>query len=121
MRFVVTNGTSRKAAVPGYFVAGKTGTRDMLINGRYHKDKVATTFVGIIGEDQKKPKYMLVVLLEDPKGKKNTYGFTAAGWNAAPIGGRILERVAMMTGLRPTSQPDHLTDPYLKTISFKKR
>jgi cell division protein FtsI (penicillin-binding protein 3) len=119
MRFVVTHGTSSKANVKGYFIAGKTGTRNLLVNGRYSKERVSTTFVGVLGENQDKPKYMVVVLLEDPKRLKKTYGFNTAGWNAAPIAGTILGRVAAMKGIQPTLEPDRVTDPFFKTITFK--
>lgn len=119
MRFVVTHGTSTKANIKGYFIGGKTGTRNMLVNGHYRKDKVSTTFVGILGKDQDKPKYMVVVLLEDPRPTKKTYGFNTAGWNAAPIGGTILTRVAATMGIMPTPEPDRITDPFFKTVNFK--
>lgn len=121
LRFVVTDGKSKLAEVPGYFVGGKTGTRNMLINGRYSKERVSTSFVGIIGESADKPKYMVVVLLEDPKPLKKTFGFTTAGWNAAPIAGKIMGRVAPLMGLKPN--PAAVTqgiDPFFSTVSFKK-
>ncbi len=122
LRLVVVKGTSKKADVPGYFIAAKTGTRNMLSkSGQYNKDRVATSFVGIVGESVDKPRYIVVALLEDPKGLKKTFGFTAAGWNVAPIGGRILGRVAPLLGLRP--HPDRLNkgfDPFLQTVDFTK-
>lgn len=120
MRYVVLHGTSKKANVEGYFIGGKSGTRDLLINGRYSKERVATTFVGVLGENQDKPKYALVVLLEDPKRLKKTFGFNTSGWNAAPIGGRILARVAAMKGIQPTLEPDRVTDPFFKSVNFTK-
>ncbi len=119
MHFVVTNGHSKKARVPGYFVSGKTGTRNMLVNGKYVNNRVSTTFVGAIGNDMEHPKYMVVVLLEDPKATKNTMGFTAAGWNAAPIGGKILSRVASVTGLKPATE-NYLPNfkEFLRDISY---
>lgn len=123
LRLVVVKGTSKKANVPGYFVAAKTGTRNMLeANGHYNKERVATSFVGIIGESVDNPRYIVVALLEDPKGLKKTFGFTAAGWNVAAIGGRILGRVAPLLGLRPN--PEKLNkgfDPFLQTVDFTKK
>jgi cell division protein FtsI (penicillin-binding protein 3) len=119
MRYVVLSGTSTKANVKGYFIAGKTGTRNLLVNGHYSKERVSTTFVGVLGENQDKPKYIVVILLEDPKRSKKTYGFNTAGWNAAPIGGRILARVAAMKGIQPTLEPDRVTDPFFKSVTFK--
>ncbi len=123
LRLVVLKGTSKKSNVPGYYVAAKTGTRNMLeASGSYNKDRVSTTFVGLIGETLQTPRYMLVVLLEDPKGLKKTFGFTAAGWNAAPIGGRILGRVAPIMGLRPRPQLiDQSFEPFLQSVDFSKK
>tara|TARA_R110002095_G_scaffold120895_1_gene105236 strand:- start:491 stop:2206 length:1716 start_codon:yes stop_codon:yes gene_type:complete len=123
LRLVVVQGTSKKANVPGYFVAAKTGTRNMLeANGAYNKDRVSTTFVGIIGESVEKPRYIVVALLEDPKGLKKTFGFTAAGWNVAPIGGRILGRVAPILGLQPNLKVlNEGFDPFLQGIDFSKK
>lgn len=122
LRLVVTKGTSKKSDVVGYYVAAKTGTRNMLgENGKYNKNRVSTSFVGLIGESVKKPRYIVVALLEDPKGSKKTFGLTAAGWNVAPIGGRILGRVAPILGLK--SMPNDLDegfDPILRDMDFSK-
>ena len=120
MRFVVTHGTSRKADVPGYFIGGKTGTRDMLINGRYNKARVSTTFLGVLGKDVSSVRYILLVRLDDPQRMKETYGFNTAGWNAAPLGGRILERVAGVTGVLPREE-GKVTEPFFRNVSFEKK
>lgn len=120
MRFVVTHGTSRKAEVPGYFIGGKTGTRDMLINGRYNKARVSTTFLGVLGKDVSSVRYILLVRLDDPQRLKETYGFNTAGWNAAPLGGRILERVAGVTGVLPREE-GKVTEPFFRNVSFEKK
>ena len=123
LRLVVVQGTSKKANVPGYFVAAKTGTRNMLeSSGAYNKNRVTTTFVGLIGESVEKPRYIVVALLEDPKGLKKTFGFTAAGWNVAPIGGKILGRVAPILGLQPNLKVlNEGFDPFLQSIDFSKK
>lgn len=123
LRLVVVQGTSKKANVPGYFVAAKTGTRNMLeSSGSYNKDRVSTTFVGLIGESVESPRYIVVALLEDPKGLEKTFGFTAAGWNVAPIGGKILGRVAPILGLQPNLKVlNQGFDPFLQSIDFSKK
>lgn len=123
LRLVVVQGTSKKANVPGYFVAAKTGTRNMLeSSGAYNKNRVSTTFVGLIGESVENPRYIVVALLEDPKGLKKTFGFTAAGWNVAPIGGKILGRVAPILGLQPNLKVlNQGFDPFLQGIDFSKK
>jgi len=120
MRFVVTDGTSRKAAVDGYFVSAKTGTRNILVNGKYQNNRVATSFVGVLGDDNKTPKYVVVVLLDDPKRLKKTFGFNAAGWNAAPVGGRIIARMAPVLNIMPHESEPVPSDPFLRNVSFKR-
>lgn len=119
MRYVVTHGTSKRANIPGYFVAGKTGTANLLLRGTYNKARVTTTFIGILGEEATKPKYALFVRLDDPQRLKKTFGFNAAGWNAAPVSKRILERVAHVVGLIPKNNPDTVLDPFFQSANFK--
>ncbi len=121
MRFVVTEGTSRKADVPGYFVAGKTGTADLLIKGRYDKSRSSTTFIGILGETAETPKYAIIVRLDDPQRLKKTFGFNAAGWNAAPVAGRIMARLTGFAGLRPQEDKSQVLDPFFRQVSFRKK
>ena len=91
-------------------------------SGAYNKNRVSTTFVGLIGESVENPRYIVVALLEDPKGLKKTFGFTAAGWNVAPIGGKILGRVAPILGLQPNLKVlNQGFDPFLQGIDFSKK
>ena len=99
LRLVVTEGTGGKADAPGYRVGGKTGTAEKLIGGRYSKNVVVTSFAGVFPMDE--PRYAMVVMLDEPKGTADTYGFRTAGWNAAPTFGRVVSRIAPMLGVRP--------------------
>ena len=99
LRLVVTHGTGRKADAPGYRVGGKTGTAEKLIGGRYSKSVVVTSFAGVFPMDE--PRYAMVVMLDEPKGTAETFGFRTAGWNAAPIFGKVVSRIAPMLGVRP--------------------
>ena len=56
-----------------------------------------TSFVGIFPFDN--PQYVLVVSLDQPRPIRETHGFNTAGWNAAPTGGDIIERVAPVLGV----------------------
>lgn len=118
MRLVVTKGTSGKAKVPGYFVAGKTGTAKLLVKGRYDNKRTSTTFMGVFGESEKDLRYGILVRLEDPKGMKHTFGFNGAGWNAAPVSGRILSRIATLTGMQPEETELVPPEPYFQTIGY---
>ena len=99
LRLVVTHGTGRKADADGYRVGGKTGTAEKLIGGRYSKNVVVTTFAGVFPMDE--PRYAMVIMLDEPKGTKDTFGFRTAGWNVAPTFKRAVSRIAPMLGVRP--------------------
>ena len=83
LRLVVMKGTGRKADAPGYRVGGKTGTAQKLINGHYSQTINITSFAGVFPMDD--PRYVIVVMLDEPKATPETYGFTTAGWNVAPV------------------------------------
>jgi len=92
-------GTAKKADVAGYYVGGKTGTSEKVINGRYSKTKVLNTFTALLPAD--KPRYQLLVLLDEPQGLPETHGFSTSGWNAAPTAGKVIARIAPMLGVEP--------------------
>ena len=99
LRLVVTQGTGKKADAPGYRIGGKTGTAEKLIGGRYSSAAVVTTFAGVFPMDE--PRYVIVVMLDDPKPTAETYGFHTAGWNVAPVVSKTVSRIAPMLGVRP--------------------
>jgi cell division protein FtsI (penicillin-binding protein 3) len=99
MRLNVEKGTATRADVPGYYIGGKTGTSEKVVGGRYSKTKVLTSFTAIIPAD--KPRYMLLVMLDEPQALPETHGFTTSGWNAVPLGGAVVARVAPLLGIEP--------------------
>ena len=106
LRLVVMKGTGKKADAPGYRIGGKTGTAQKLINGRYSQTINITSFAGVFPMDD--PRYVIVVMLDEPKATKDTYGFTTAGWNVAPVVSRTVSRIAPMLGVAPnmTREPN---------------
>ena len=54
------------------------------------------------------PKYLVLVMLDEPKAIPGTYGFATAGWNAVPTAGKIIERIAPMLGVEPVFSPEDL-------------
>jgi cell division protein FtsI (penicillin-binding protein 3) len=99
MRLNAEKGSARKVDIPGYYVGGKTGTAEKVVNGRYSKTKLLTTFMAVLPADQ--PRYLVTILLDEPQGLPETHGFATSGWNAAPTTGKIIARVAPMLGLEP--------------------
>jgi len=99
MRLNAEKGTATKADVKGYYVGGKTGTSDKIVGGRYSKTKVLTTFMAIMPAD--KPRYLLLIMLDEPQATPETHGFTTSGWNAVPTAGKVIARIAPLLGLEP--------------------
>ena len=99
MRLNAEIGTARKADVKGYYIGGKTGTAEKVVNGRYAKKRVLTAFTAILPAD--KPKYQLLIMLDEPQPLKETYGFITSGWNAVPTGGAVIARIAPILGIEP--------------------
>ncbi len=109
MRLNVEKGTARKADIPGYYIGGKTGTADKVINGHYSKSSVLTDFMAVIPADH--PRYLLLIMLDDPKALPETSGFRTSGWNAVPVGGAVVARIAPLLGVEPRldlPDADHL-------------
>ena len=100
LRHVVTEGTASFGEVPGYSVAGKTGTADKPNNqGGYHKDKVLATFASFFPSAN--PKYVLIVTLDEPEDRAGFEPRRTAGWTAVPVGAEVIRRVAPLLGLAP--------------------
>jgi cell division protein FtsI (penicillin-binding protein 3) len=99
MRLNVEKGTASKADVPGYYIGGKTGTADKVVFGRYSKTKVLTDFMAVLPADQ--PRYLLLIMLDEPHATPETHGFKTSGWNAVPTGGAVVARIAPLLGIQP--------------------
>ena len=115
MRLNVEKGTARKADIPGYYIGGKTGTADKVINGHYSKSSVLTDFMAVMPADQ--PRYLLLIMLDDPKVLPETHGFKTSGWNAVPVGGAVVARIAPLLDIQPRldlPDADHLILASLK-------
>ena len=98
LRDVVLYGSGKKAEVPGYEVAGKTGTAEKAVKGGYAKKRVTNSFLSAFPASN--PKYALLVVIDEPKGIKETWNLITSGWNAAPTAGKIIAAVAPQLGLK---------------------
>lgn len=99
LRLNAEKGSAKKANVPGFYAGGKTGTAEKVINGRYSKTRLLTTFTGVFPMDN--PQYLVLVMLDEPQPAEGTYGFATSGWNAAPTTGKIISRIGPMLGIMP--------------------
>ena len=104
LRLVVTDGTASLGDVPGYFVAGKTGTADKpKPGGGYYDDKVINTFAAMFPAND--PSYVLVVTLDEPVETSGAKPRRTAGWTSVPVAAEIIRRVAPLMGMRPAVEP----------------
>ena len=97
-------GTAGFANIPGYQIGGKTGTAQKTLDGSYSKEKV-NTFVGVFPTS--KPKYVLTILLDEPKPNKDYIyhykdgsgwkykgtAYNTAGWTSVEVAGKIIEKI----------------------------
>ena len=104
LRRVVTEGTASLGEVPGYEVAGKTGTADKpKKSGGYYDDKVVNTFASMFPASN--PQYVLIVTLDEPVDTTMSETRRTAGWTVVPVAAEIIRRVAPLMGLRPKLEP----------------
>ena len=98
MRYVVTDGTGRNAAVRGYGVMGKTGTAEKP-GGKdgYLENSLVTSFISAFPYEN--PKYLVLITYDEPKAASGTHGYATAGWNAAPTAGAVISRMVSILGL----------------------
>ncbi len=97
LRVAVTEGTGKRADVPGYRVAGKTGTAEKPIAGGYSEDRNVNSFAALFPSER--PEYVVLVVLDDPRAGGGPGG--TAALNAAPVAGRIIERIAPLLEVAP--------------------
>ncbi len=116
LRLVITDGSGKKANIAGYDVGGKTGTAEKLTNGRYVDRKVRTTFVSAFPIYA--PKYALLVMMDEPKGTKETWNFNTSGWNAVPTGGKIIQTIAPLLNLQPQRKFENIDHNKLIQASY---
>ena len=93
------NGTARKASIENYAVAGKTGTTQKIVNGRYSRRHHVASFSGFFPADN--PALVITVVVDEPQSKGVGYG----GSVSAPAFRTIAEACIAYMGIRP-AKPD---------------
>lgn len=99
MRLNAEKGTATNANVAGYYVGGKTGTSEKVVNGQYAKHRLLNSFTAILPADQ--PRFQLLVMLDEPQPVEGTHGYATSGWNAAPTAGKVIARIAPLLDVAP--------------------
>jgi cell division protein FtsI (penicillin-binding protein 3) len=105
MRLNVTEGTGARADVLGLRVGGKTGTATKLVNGRYQEGKNVANLAsfaaifptdGALGDDR----YLVLIMMDAPKPNTADSGITTGAFTAAPVAGKVINRIAPFLGVR---------------------
>jgi len=104
LRLIVTNGSGRKAEAEGFRVGGKTGTAEKAGAGGYSKSVNVSTFAAAFPMDR--PRYVVLVMLDAPKGNAETGGETTAAWTAAPVVSNVIARTGALLGVIPSATQD---------------
>ena len=119
LRGVVTKGSGKRANVLGYEVAGKTGTANKLVNGKYVDKKVMTSFLATFPASN--PKYAFFMVMDEPKPLKETWGFVTSGWNTVPTAGKIISEIAPQLNLKANYDLDELRQSRIIEATFEKK
>ncbi|WP_193171661.1 peptidoglycan D,D-transpeptidase FtsI family protein [Nisaea nitritireducens] len=103
LRLVVEKGTGRNANAKGYLVGGKTGTAEKPgRGGGYQRKALLSSFVAAFPVND--PRYVVLAMVDEPKGNKSSYGYATGGWVAAPAVKRIVERAAPFLNVTPVDE-----------------
>ncbi|MES2728548.1 MAG: penicillin-binding protein 2 [Pseudomonadota bacterium] len=118
MRLVVEKGTGKNANVVGYRVGGKTGTAEKSGIGGYDRKRLISSFVGAFPIDD--PRYVVFVMVDEPKPAADSYGYATAGWVAAPAVGRVISNMGAVLGLMPDAAAPEIAAPLHQYVNLKK-
>ncbi|MEZ5742865.1 MAG: penicillin-binding protein 2 [Sphingomonadaceae bacterium] len=104
LRMIVQYGTGKNADAAGFRVGGKTGSAEKPGEGGYRRSSLVSTFAAAFPMDH--PRYVVIAMLDEPKGTAATSGQRTASWNAAPVVGRVVPRIGPMLGVMPDETRD---------------
>lgn len=109
MRLVVLQGSGKNANSKYYRVGGKTGTADKQEGGKYNEHTRISSFIGVFPMEN--PKYAVLAMVDGPQGIKRTFGYATAGWVAAPIVKKVVDRIGPMLGMSPSPAVEEVYKP----------
>lgn len=104
LRMIAVYGTGRNADAPGFRVGGKTGSAEKSGAGGPLRTSLVSTFAAAFPMDR--PRYVVIAMLDEPKGTAASSFQRTAAWNATPVVGRVIPRVGPMLGVVPDEDRD---------------
>ncbi|WRH70343.1 MAG: penicillin-binding protein 2 [Erythrobacter sp.] len=104
LRMISLYGTGRSADAKGYRVGGKTGSAEKAGVGGYNKTALVSSFAAAFPMDA--PRYVVVVVVDEPKGTVASSFQRTAAFTSAPVVGRLVPRIGPMLGVQPDEQRD---------------
>ena len=104
LRMISLYGTGKAADAPGYRVGGKTGSAEKAGVGGYNKTRLVSSFAAAFPMDA--PRYVVVVVVDEPKGTLASSFQRTAAFTSAPIVGRLVPRIGPMLGVQPDDSRD---------------
>ena len=104
LRMIAVYGTGRNANAPGFRVGGKTGSAEKPGAGGYRRSTLVSTFAAAFPMDR--PRYVVIAMLDEPKGTVASSFQRTAAWNAAPIVGKLVPRIGPQLGVMPDADRD---------------
>jgi cell division protein FtsI (penicillin-binding protein 3) len=109
LRMIVVYGTGRRAEAAGFRVGGKTGSAEKPGDGGYKRTTLVSTFAAAFPMD--KPRYVIISMMDEPKGTAASSYQRTAGYTAAPVISRLVPRIGPLLGVFPDDTRDvDLTD-----------
>lgn len=119
LRLAVTDGTGRNADVEGYYVGGKTGTAEKPGIGGYDRKRLISSFVGTFPAQE--PHYVIYVMVDEPQGTKETYGYATGGWVAAPVVKNVITSMVSILNIPPSSKSKNIEKSLLRFVKTKEQ
>lgn len=104
LRMTALYGTGRSADAEGYRVGGKTGSAEKPGQGSYRRNSLISTFAAAFPMDR--PRYVIVAMLDEPRGTIASSYQRTASYTAGPIIGRLVPRIGPLLGVRPDGNRD---------------
>ena len=104
LRMITLYGTGRSADAPGYRIGGKTGSAEKAGVGGYNKTALVSSFAAAFPMDA--PRYVVVVVVDEPKGTLASSFQRTAAFTSAPIVGKLVPRIGPMLGVQPDDRRD---------------